>query len=33
MKRNAILELVQWKNSPERKPMVLRGQDRLVRLG
>lgn len=25
MKRNAILELVQWKNSPERKPMVLRG--------
>ena len=24
MKRNAILELVQWKNSPERKPMVLR---------
>lgn len=25
MKRNAILKLVQWKNSPERKPMVLRG--------
>ncbi len=25
MKRNAILNLVQWKNSPERKPMVLRG--------
>lgn len=25
MKRNAILELFQWKNSPERKPMVLRG--------
>lgn len=25
MKRNVILELVQWKNSPERKPMVLRG--------
>lgn len=25
MKRNAILELVQWKNSTERKPMVLRG--------
>ncbi len=25
MKRNAILELVQWKNSPERKPMVLKG--------
>lgn len=25
MKRNAILELGQWKNSPERKPMVLRG--------
>ena len=25
MKRNAILKLVQWKNSLERKPMVLRG--------
>ena len=25
MKRNAILKLVQWKNSPERKPMILRG--------
>lgn len=25
MKRNAILKLVQWKNSPERKPIVLRG--------
>ena len=25
MKRNAICELIQWKNSPERKPMVLRG--------
>lgn len=25
MKRNAILKLVQWKNTPERKPMVLRG--------
>lgn len=25
MKQNAILKLVQWKNSPERKPMVLRG--------
>lgn len=25
MKRNAILKLVQWKNSSERKPMVLRG--------
>ena len=25
MKRNASLKLVQWKNSPERKPMVLRG--------
>ena len=25
MKRNAILKLVHWKNSPERKPMVLRG--------
>lgn len=25
MKRNAILDLVQWKNNPERKPMVLRG--------
>lgn len=25
MKRNAVLKLVQWKNSPERKPMVLRG--------
>ena len=25
MKRNAISELIQWKNSPERKPMVLKG--------
>ncbi len=25
MKRNAISELFQWKNSPERKPMVLKG--------
>ena len=25
LKRNAISELIQWKNSPERKPMVLKG--------
>ncbi len=25
MKRNAISELILWKNSPERKPMVLKG--------
>ena len=25
MRRNAISELVQWKNNPERKPMVLKG--------
>lgn len=33
MKQNAILELVQWENSPERKPMVLRGARQVVRLG
>ena len=25
LKRNAIFDLIQWKNSPERKPMVLKG--------
>ena len=25
MRRNAISELIKWKNSPERKPMVLKG--------
>ena len=25
LKRNAISELIQWKNNPERKPMVLKG--------
>ena len=25
LKRNAIQELIKWKNSPERKPMVLKG--------
>lgn len=25
LRRNAISELVQWKNNPERKPMVLKG--------
>lgn len=25
MKRNAILELIKWKDSPDRKPMVLKG--------
>lgn len=25
MKRNAISELIRWKNNPDRKPMVLRG--------
>ena len=25
MKRNAISELIQWKNNPERKPLVIRG--------
>lgn len=25
MYRNAIAQLVEWKNNPDRKPMVLRG--------
>ena len=25
LKRNAISKLIQWKNSPERKPLILKG--------
>ena len=25
MKRNAILDLIKWKNNPERKPLIIRG--------
>ena len=25
MKRNAVSELIRWKNSPDRKPLVIRG--------
>lgn len=25
MKRNAFSELVEWKNSPDRKPLIIRG--------
>lgn len=33
LKRNAIEDLIKWKSSEERKPMVLKVQDRLVRYG